>query len=417
LFSIHGVRWSSLNRLLYRDPVCHTVLGLMHNWIEGILQHHARKNWGIGVPSSNKSETQEKDTTIPSPSQTDNFDMDVDFDMLYDELNDLQAESLQCKDTPSHLKRFHSQESDQVSHDGSSGSPDEDFWPDSESDSDDENIDENIDDEKEKVKCIFDATTMSKIHACISNVVIPSWIARPPVNLGEKSHGKLKADNWLTLFTIFLPLVLPEIWLASTSKHHEALLDNFYDLVTCTNLVCSHIVSSASADKYLNQYIKYRLSSRHLFPNINTRPNHHYAMHNADLMKFWGPLIKISEFAYERHNGTLQRIKTNAHIWELDFTMLRQICRRGRLTAFIQGCMTLENPLSKALQILFPETHVEKELAQMPPLAEAHHNAQGINLPIHVYNLILEHMNTLSLSSPIRHFKNLPHPMEAYVLP
>ena len=53
----------------------------------------------------------------------------------------------------------------------------------------------------------------------------------------------------------------------------------------------------------------------------------------------------------------------------------------------------------------------------MLPLAEAHHNAQGINLPTHVYDLILTYMNTLSTSSPIRHFKNLPHPMDVYVLP
>lgn len=42
IFKAHGVRWSSLHTLSYRDPVKHTVLGLMHNWIEGVLQHHVR---------------------------------------------------------------------------------------------------------------------------------------------------------------------------------------------------------------------------------------------------------------------------------------------------------------------------------------------------------------------------------------
>lgn len=40
-FKKKGVRWSALHLLGYRDPVKHTILGLMHNWIEGILQHHA----------------------------------------------------------------------------------------------------------------------------------------------------------------------------------------------------------------------------------------------------------------------------------------------------------------------------------------------------------------------------------------
>lgn len=38
-----GIRWSALHRLPYRDPVRHVVLGVMHNWLEGVLQHHFRK--------------------------------------------------------------------------------------------------------------------------------------------------------------------------------------------------------------------------------------------------------------------------------------------------------------------------------------------------------------------------------------
>jgi hypothetical protein len=45
-------------------------------------------------------------------------------------------------------------------------------------------------------------------------------------------------------------------------------------------------------------------------------------MHNADLMRFWGPLMKLSEHGYERHNGHLQRIKTNQHICEFASTLL-----------------------------------------------------------------------------------------------
>jgi len=49
IFDQHGVRWSALHRLDYCDSVLHTVLGMMHNWIEGILQHHVRVKWGIGI--------------------------------------------------------------------------------------------------------------------------------------------------------------------------------------------------------------------------------------------------------------------------------------------------------------------------------------------------------------------------------
>src|ERR1700726_1042441 len=99
---------------------------------------------------------------------------------------------------------------------------------------------------------------------------------------------------------------------------------------------------------------------------------------------------KICEFAYEQHNRTLQKIKTNGHIWELDFTMLCQICHHGHLTACIQDCMILGNPLSKALQVLVPQTCIDLEgPATMSPLSEAQHNGQGKNLSIEVYELIL----------------------------
>ncbi|KNZ57280.1 hypothetical protein VP01_2196g9 [Puccinia sorghi] len=39
-----GLRWLELNRLAYWDPIRHVVLGIMHNWLEGILQDNKRKN-------------------------------------------------------------------------------------------------------------------------------------------------------------------------------------------------------------------------------------------------------------------------------------------------------------------------------------------------------------------------------------
>ncbi|KAJ7498433.1 hypothetical protein B0H11DRAFT_1714955, partial [Mycena galericulata] len=42
-----GVRWGSLHRFIHWDPVKHTILGFMHNWLEGILEHTLRTLWGI----------------------------------------------------------------------------------------------------------------------------------------------------------------------------------------------------------------------------------------------------------------------------------------------------------------------------------------------------------------------------------
>jgi hypothetical protein len=69
---------------------------------------------------------------------------------------------------------------------------DVDFQPDSDSNSSDSGDEDNL----WKANCTFTITELNMIHACISEAVVPSWIERPPWNLGEKAHGKLKPDQW-----------------------------------------------------------------------------------------------------------------------------------------------------------------------------------------------------------------------------
>ena len=333
LFQKNGVRWSSFHRLSYRDPVKHTMLGVMHNWFEGVLQHQARVKWGIGIPTSHKAvrldnNALDEEPVTRQPPTTSDPDAEFDMDVLDDELDALFEESCQHPDSPEHLKRLHSVSSifaDRIQT-GNSDLDDSDFEPianpDYQSDLDissdsDYDFEEPRSYRNWKESCVFDDATLLRIRECLASVVIPSWAERPPTNLGEKSHGKLKADQWLQLFSVFLPLILPEIWSSSLNQHHQSLLENFHDLVACTNIICSYSVTEDSANLYHEHYIRYLKSSKTLFPNVSTRPNHHFALHNADLMKFWGPLILLSEFPFESKNGMLQQINTNSHLCKL----------------------------------------------------------------------------------------------------
>ena len=55
IFKRYGVRWSPLNLLPYPNPVRHASLGIPHNWLEGVLQYHARRHWGLGITSEDRS--------------------------------------------------------------------------------------------------------------------------------------------------------------------------------------------------------------------------------------------------------------------------------------------------------------------------------------------------------------------------
>ncbi|KAJ2916077.1 hypothetical protein MD484_g4344, partial [Candolleomyces efflorescens] len=438
LFRSKGVRWSSLHLLGYRDPVRHTVLGLMHNWIEGILQHHARVLWGIGVATVDSEKTKaqklvnlENDPTSGAKSDdlSSTSDPENDFGIHEDELQQLHLESQQHSDTPQFSKRqntpaVHLMEVDcDFCNDGELSSDSDDggefLLDEATAEQDDQEIEENV----ANAPKIFNASEMTVIHMCLSDVVVPSWVARPPTNLGQSSHGKLKADQWLILFSVFLPLILPEIWLADGSKRKLDLLDNFEHLVTCTNIICSHSTSNDEADRYLQHYILYRRSVKDIFPYSKSRPNHHYAMHNADLLKFWGPLIQVSEYPYETHNGTLQRIKTNNHLWELDFTMLRNICRRGRLAAIFERTATdlALNPLFSAATNIFQSftnTSTSKNMdnSMLSEEEAATFNGSGSQLPEHIYAKLLSYLSKFSLQSEFRHRSLIPHPADAQIL-
>ncbi|KAF7325148.1 Peptidase-M24 domain-containing protein [Mycena kentingensis (nom. inval.)] len=135
-------------------------------------------------------------------------------------------------------------------------------------------------------------------------------------NLGEKKHGKLKAEQYFTLFAGILPLAVPEIALHKDPITSDKMKDGFYHLVAATNIVSSFKTSDAEADVYTEEYLNYRRNLQSTFPDIEEPPNAHFAGHYKGQMRLMGPPAGISEFWGERMNGELQRIKTNCRLSE-----------------------------------------------------------------------------------------------------
>ena len=105
----------------------------------------------------------------------------------------------------------------------------------------------------------------------------------------------------------------------------------------------------------------------------------------------------------------------------MDFTMLRQICRRGRLAGFVRDYINLDSVFGEALRILFPEAIADPVEPSAPThhsdLEAAQYNSKGVLLSPEIYNVILELVNSESSTLFFRHCNNLPHPLHALVLP
>ncbi|KAG7095973.1 hypothetical protein E1B28_006656 [Marasmius oreades] len=97
-------------------------------------------------------------------------------------------------------------------------------------------------------------------------------------------------------------------------------------------------------------------------------------MHTAQLLKFWGPLVLLNEYPFERFNGMLQSIPTNKHVYELDLTMLQQMCRQARLAA-VAADFTQTHPsnsnFGQVFNILYDKfPYPASSQAQIPNLCE-----------------------------------------------
>ncbi|KAF9078096.1 hypothetical protein BDP27DRAFT_1379226 [Rhodocollybia butyracea] len=334
LFLTTGVRWTPMYDIPYWNPVQYMILGFMHNILEG---HHLRELWGIG----RKKEQKNKKVLKSKAEESEQEESGQGESKQEQEEGSSELTDASTEEETSDFEKFSEQGStssirDQISDmDIESEDEDEELTPKAvpefepeENEGEEEGPPINV---KNAFK--FKDEQLTAIRLCISKVMLPTWVEKPPRNLGEPKHGKLKAHQYLVLFTVILPLVLPELW-HNGDANEKKMLECFCDLLASTNIMAAYSTSNAEADKYMFHFVKYQKAIKELHPGHPSRPNHHYAMHNSDQLKFWGPLSTLSEFPGERLNGELGDIPTNNHFSDMELTMLRQYGRKAKLSIF-----------------------------------------------------------------------------------
>lgn len=167
------------------------------------------------------------------------------------------------------------------------------------------------------------AETLPYIQSVIRNTLTPSWINSVPSNYGEASAGSIKADEWRTLSTIYLPIALVTLWGDDDGKppapgsHLLRVLDHTMALFQATLIACRYSMSRARAQSY-RVYLKKWVDELYaLHPHTQEhreRPNVHAAGHIYDFLLLFGPVTSWWCFPFERLIGALQKIHTNERI-------------------------------------------------------------------------------------------------------
>ena len=180
------------------------------------------------------------------------------------------------------------------------------------------------------------------IQKVVQETDIPSWLNALPPNIGEAAVGSLKADEWRTFATIYLPLALVELWGEGSTHASDEIaislyqvLDHTMKLLSAIHLACLKTVNEYRLNAYRGLISEYIRDLPELHPDISIHPNHHLAHHVYDFLKLFGPVQSWWCFPFENVIGILQRFPSNDRLGVSPST-IKLVCKTDNV---LQGNM------------------------------------------------------------------------------
>lgn len=170
-------------------------------------------------------------------------------------------------------------------------------------------------------------SVLQRIRDVIKNTDTPSWLGSVPYNFGDSAAGSLKAEEWRTMITVYLPIALIIMWgegsshsTPETAAWLRRVLDHTMALVSAITLVCRRSMSQERATAYRNYIATWLQGLRELHPHVSFRPNGHMALHIYDFLLLFGPVHSWWCFPFERLIGILQRQPNNHKFGQFQFS-------------------------------------------------------------------------------------------------
>jgi hypothetical protein len=159
---------------------------------------------------------------------------------------------------------------------------------------------------------------LTHIRKVIRDMEVPSWVYAVPLGFGEAKTGTLKADEWRTLTTIYLPVALTTIW-GEGSEHKtthvasalRARLDHTMHLTSAITLACYRHITEKQIESYKEHMVTYLETLQDFYPHARRLCNQHMSLHLPMFMRSFGPVYSWWAFVYERLIGRLQCLPSN----------------------------------------------------------------------------------------------------------
>lgn len=157
-----------------------------------------------------------------------------------------------------------------------------------------------------------------RIQNVIRDMDTPSWLRSVPLNFGSAAAGSLKADEWRTMATVYLPVALVSLWGEGTiheshriASSRRQCLDHSMDLVSAVTLACMNTMTEQRMIAYRDHIVSWGKGISKVHPQAGHTVNAHMAVHIYDYLRLFGPVRSWWVFPFERLIGQLQRIPSN----------------------------------------------------------------------------------------------------------
>ncbi|KAJ3892060.1 hypothetical protein GG344DRAFT_46074, partial [Lentinula edodes] len=152
---------------------------------------------------------------------------------------------------------------------------------------------------------------LQMVQRSIRETVVPSWITRPPSDMGLQQAGTLKADHWRGSPSA-----------VDNAAEMTPVLETSMHLTCASILMTRNSLSPKTRDQFRSSLRDHILGLKQIFPGFML-PTHHLAFHIYDFMDGFSTVRNWWGFPFERLIGKVQRMPTNHKIGQLEYTLLK----------------------------------------------------------------------------------------------
>lgn len=152
------------------------------------------------------------------------------------------------------------------------------------------------------------------LQETIQSAVTPTWMTRPPKNVGMKSAGTPKASEWFSLYTVYMVLsTIPDMY-HSEDPNRQAICESIIQACEITNITASRRFSHDDGDQLASTLKNYRTHLQLRWLDISVKRNLHFAQHIPKITRLFGPPSYTAGWVGERMNGVLIKVPKNYHL-------------------------------------------------------------------------------------------------------